>query len=100
MEWLQLFYFQFLFLLILQLRFTNLINASIIDFEKNKILYLPPQNTVVVVQLVRTSDCGSEGRGFKSHHPPKQKASDFSGAFFYTTKRCNVFPKFGPINSG
>ena len=39
--------------------------------EKNKILYLPPQKyTVVVVQPVRTSDCGSEGRGFESHHPP------------------------------
>ena len=25
---------------------------------------------VVVVQLVRTPDCGSGGRGFKSHHPP------------------------------
>lgn len=26
--------------------------------------------TVGVAQLVRASDCGSEGRGFKSHHPP------------------------------
>ena len=25
---------------------------------------------VVVAQLVRASDCGSEGRGFKSPHPP------------------------------
>ena len=25
---------------------------------------------VIVVQLVRTSDCGSEGRGFESHHSP------------------------------
>ena len=23
-----------------------------------------------VAQLVRASDCGSEGRGFESHHPP------------------------------
>lgn len=55
----------------LRLCFTNLIIDSNFDFQKNKILYLPPQNTVVVVQLVRTSDCGSEGRGFESHHPPK-----------------------------
>jgi hypothetical protein len=27
-------------------------------------------NTVDVVQLVRMSDCGSEGRGFESHLPP------------------------------
>ena len=25
---------------------------------------------VVVAQLVRASDCGSEGRGFEPHHPP------------------------------
>ena len=24
----------------------------------------------VVAQLVRASDCGSEGRGFETHHPP------------------------------
>lgn len=26
---------------------------------------------VVVAQLVRASDCGSEGRGFETHLPPK-----------------------------
>jgi hypothetical protein len=26
--------------------------------------------TVVVAQLVRASDCGSEGRGFEPHLPP------------------------------
>jgi hypothetical protein len=25
---------------------------------------------VVVAQLVRASDCGSEGRGFEPHQPP------------------------------
>ena len=30
-------------------------------------------NVVVVVQLVRTSDCGSEGRGFESPLSPYQK---------------------------
>ncbi len=28
---------------------------------------------VVVAQLVRASDCGSEGRGFETHHPPKKR---------------------------
>ena len=28
---------------------------------------------VVVAQLVRASVCGTEGRGFESHHPPKKK---------------------------
>ena len=29
---------------------------------------------VIVAQLVRASDCGSEGRGFETHHSP-QKAN-------------------------
>jgi hypothetical protein len=28
---------------------------------------------VVVAQLVRASDCDSEGRGFEPHHPPIKK---------------------------
>ena len=28
---------------------------------------------VVVAQLVRALDCGSRGRGFESHHPPKKE---------------------------
>ena len=44
----------------------------------------PQKHMVVVVQLVRTPDCGSGGRGFKSHHPPyKNLASDLSGAFLF-----------------
>ncbi len=27
---------------------------------------------VGIAQLVRASDCGSEGRGFESHYPPKK----------------------------
>ena len=27
-------------------------------------------NMVAIVQQVRASDCGSECRGFESHHPP------------------------------
>jgi len=30
---------------------------------------------VVVVQLVRMSDCDSEGRGFEPHHPPNGEVS-------------------------
>ena len=30
----------------------------------------PNRATVLLVQMVRTSDCGSEGRGFKSHIAP------------------------------
>ncbi len=33
-------------------------------------------DTVDVVQLVRTSDCGSEGRGFESHLPPHTEKAD------------------------
>ena len=34
-----------------------------------------------VAQLVRASDCGSEGRGFETHHRPKIKLP--FGSFFY-----------------
>ena len=37
---------------------------------------------VVVAQLVRALDCGSGGRGFESHHPPK-KAYLFVGFFYF-----------------
>lgn len=74
--------------------------TQILIFKKIKYYICPRKNTVVVVQLVRTSDCGSEGRGFKSHHPPNKEASDFSEAFFYSTKRCNVISKIAPIKLG
>ena len=40
--------------------------------------------TVVVAQLVRASDCGSEGRGFESHLPPNtnKKVLPLGKAFF------------------
>ena len=36
---------------------------------------------VGVAQLVRASDCGSEGRGFESHHPPHIKTPQVIGVF-------------------
>ena len=36
---------------------------------------------VVVVQLVRTPDCGSGGRRFESGLPPKSKPSIYRGFF-------------------
>ena len=38
---------------------------------------------VVVAQLVRASDCGSEGRGFEPHHPPQTLIIDFIGVFLF-----------------
>ncbi len=35
------------------------------------IYYICPPKTEVVAQLVRASDCGSEGRGFEPRLPPK-----------------------------
>jgi len=40
-------------------------------FSLNFIIFVPLV-TVVVAQLVRASDCDSEGRGFEPHHPPKR----------------------------
>ena len=36
---------------------------------------------VDVAQLVSASDCGSEGRGFDSHHPPHKRKAPHAGAF-------------------
>lgn len=41
-----------------------------------------PLETVVVAQLVRASDCDSEGRGFEPHHPPKGKIPAAMRDFF------------------
>ena len=38
---------------------------------------------VVVAQLVRAPDCGSGGRGFKSHLPPKVQRDPAHGRVFY-----------------
>ena len=35
-------------------------------------------NMVYVAQLVRASDCGSEGRGFESHHSPTNVAAHYN----------------------
>ena len=48
-------------------------NSDQIVFAKDSICHnfaLRDTDTVVVAQLVRASDCGSEGRGFEPHHPP------------------------------
>ena len=43
----------------------------------------PLINMVDLAQLVRASDCGSEGRGFEPHLPPsKAEAQGFSLRFF------------------
>lgn len=60
------------------------LNFTVKIFPKNRLYYCITKNyntifatsksdMVVVAQLVRALDCGSRGRGFKSHHPPKQK---------------------------
>lgn len=46
-------------------------------FRKN-VVFLQPisrewKQMVGVAQLVRVPDCGSEGRGFESHLPPKTR---------------------------
>ena len=46
-----------------------------------------------VAQLVRASDCGSEGRGFKSHHSPQiVHGKGFFGSLF--------LPRFTPFSDG
>ena len=45
-------------------------------YRQKKHLKIPifaPTKTEVVAQLVRASDCGSEGRGFETRLPPQEK---------------------------
>ena len=41
--------------------------------------------TVVVAQLVRASDCDSEGRGFEPHHPPTYSRLSAGFCFYIIT---------------
>ena len=41
-------------------------------FRMNFLINFAVHKMVVVAQLVRASDCDSEGRGFEPHHPPKK----------------------------
>ena len=50
---------------------------------------------VVVAQLGRASDCGSEGRGFKSHLPPFRNEDLFlANKSFLLPYRISVCPNF------
>jgi hypothetical protein len=41
---------------------------------------------VAVAQLVRASDCGSEGRGFKTHQPPQEWMLEIRNWTFFSLK--------------
>ena len=43
---------------------------------------------VDVVQLVRTSDCDSEGRGFESHHSPEKVKDRRKAVFLHEGAGC------------
>ena len=47
----------------LQVRFVPAWELQVREARKGR-------NMVGLAQLVSASDCGSEGRGFESHHPP------------------------------
>ena len=56
---------------------------------------------VVVAQLVRAPDCGSGGRGFESHLPPKKERS--LSPFFYgvlISSRKILFKRIAGLNPG
>ena len=59
--------------------------------SKKGITFAPEKiKTVVLAQLVRASDCGSEGRGFEPHTPPFTKPTPdkycLSGVSLYQKK--------------
>ena len=66
----------------------------ILDTRTNYI-FLQSHKMVAIAQLVRASDCGSEGRGFEPHWLPF-KALKFQGLFIWAqligviNKRLNI----------
>src|SRR5690606_3550046 len=52
---------------------------------------LSNEEMVVVAQLVRASDCGSEGRGFETHHPPKKKRLIIKSLFLFQYFGCEFY---------
>ena len=50
--------------------------------ESDKRFIFAVLKMVDVAQLVRASDCGSEGRGFEPHLPPKNRARNRARAMF------------------
>ena len=56
-------------------------NALRLGKFKKVCLSLHSQNTEVVAQSVRASDCGSEGRGFEPHLPPLKIPMQSVGIF-------------------
>ena len=47
---------------------------------------------VSIAQLVRASDCGSEGRGFEPHCSPYKRMANWSFSFFVRTNTTIIFP--------
>ncbi len=57
-----------------------------------EIFYLcSTEQMVDVAQLVRALDCGSRGRGFKSHLPPKIKRRWLGATCVFFCLRCMLF---------
>ena len=52
-------------------------------YERKKLYICTRKQTVDVAQLVRVPDCGSVGRGFESHLPPRKKETlEMTSLFF------------------
>ena len=63
--------------------------------------FAPAKPMVGVAQLVRVPDCGSEGRGFESHLPPKffkpSTGSSRRCFFFYNLNTTKVWAAFSVL---
>ena len=51
-------------------------------YERKKLYICTRKQMVDVAQLVRVPDCGSVGRGFESHLPPRKKRRQLTSLFF------------------
>ena len=73
--------------------------------SKKGITFAPEKiKTVVLAQLVRASDCGSEGRGFEPHIPPQRgnlikirlRAYFFMSTLYELIQKASIKPSIFP----
>ena len=57
-------------------------------------IFLPSLKTVAIAQLVRASDCGSEGRGFEPHWPPQKRLCLFVESFLLKKRGLVIIEHF------
>ena len=66
--------------------------------SRKSLTFAPSKQTVRLAQLVRASDCGSEGRGFDPHTSPLKRR--ISAPLFYSPLLRSAAPGLTKVHDG